>query len=87
MKGSPVPDDEFVNEILSGTPESWGSSEGAAESIAVEYVRALEARLAALAGESALERHPEDADGAPLPDAQSEPVAYALAVLAGRGAS
>jgi hypothetical protein len=76
--------EEFVDEILSGCPQSWESSEGDAESIAVEYVRALEARLTALAGEGALEHDPEDVDGAPLPDPVGDPAGYAMAALASR---
>ena len=73
-------DDEFVNEVLANTPQEWESSEGDAESVAVEYVRAIEARLLALAGPAALERYPEDADGAPWPDAAEDPTGFALAV-------
>jgi hypothetical protein len=52
-----VTDDEFVNDILSGTPDSWDSDDGA-ESIAVAYVRELERRVIALGG--SLERWTED---------------------------
>jgi hypothetical protein len=47
--------DGFIEELLRNTPESWGSSEGSAESIVVDYIRALEARVQALGG--SLERH------------------------------
>lgn len=50
--------DEFINELLSGAPESWDGDE-AAEAIAVAYVRELERRVLATGG--TLERWP-DAD-------------------------
>jgi hypothetical protein len=65
--------DEFVNEILKNAPQEWEASEGAAESIAIDYVRALEARLVAFGGDGMLYPHPEDEDGAPLPDAATKP--------------
>lgn len=37
--------DEWTEELMKNIPESWGSSEGSAESIILEYLRALEARL------------------------------------------
>ena len=44
-----MPDEEFVNEILRGAPESW-DGDGSAESIALDYVREIERRLYALGG-------------------------------------
>jgi hypothetical protein len=49
--------DEFVNDILANTPESWDGDD-AAEDIAVRYVRALE-----LLAEIKFGRLPEPADG------------------------
>jgi hypothetical protein len=40
---------EFVNELLKNAPESW-DDDAAAESVAVDYVRALEERVVALGG-------------------------------------
>lgn len=48
---------EFVNQLLSNTPESWDGDE-AAEWIATEYVRELERRVVALGG--TLERWTEE---------------------------
>jgi hypothetical protein len=49
---------EFVDKILQGAPESWDGDE-ASESIALDYVRELEARVQRLGG--SLDRWPEDA--------------------------
>jgi hypothetical protein len=49
---------EFVNDLLSDAPESWGD-DVAAEAIALAYVRELERRVVALGG--SLERWPDDA--------------------------
>jgi hypothetical protein len=68
--------DDLVDEILSGVPESWDGDDGA-ESIAINYVRTIEARLIALGGST--ERYPEDGDGAPLPDALADPDGFARA--------
>lgn len=46
--------DNFVNEILQNSPDSW-DDDVAAEAIAIEYVRKLEARLAYLG--STLEKY------------------------------
>jgi hypothetical protein len=53
--------DQFIEELMSNMSESWGSTEGSAESIVVDYVRELEARVQALGG--SLERHAD----APVP--------------------
>lgn len=37
--------DEFIEDLMKNIPESWGSSEGSAESIISEYLHALEERL------------------------------------------
>lgn len=75
---------DLVDELLRNVPESWEASEGSAESIIIEYVRALEVRLDALAGPGAREPYPEDEDGAPLPDALTDPTGYAQAVRRGK---
>lgn len=72
--------DEFLGKLLQHVDDSWESTEGAAESIVLDYVAAITARLRALVGEAGLARYPEDADGAPLPDAATEPAAYRMAV-------
>jgi sRNA-binding carbon storage regulator CsrA len=42
--------DDFIERLMRNIPEAWGSSEGSAESIVIDYVRALEARLTAAGG-------------------------------------
>lgn len=42
--------DELINKLMANMDESWESSEGSAESMLVEYVRALELRVALLGG-------------------------------------
>jgi hypothetical protein len=51
--------DRFVEQLTAFVPESWESSEGSAESIVVEYVRAISERVCGLGG--SLERVPDDA--------------------------
>lgn len=48
--------DEWIEDLLRNTPESWGSSEGSAESIISDYLHELERRVQALGG--SLERWP-----------------------------
>jgi hypothetical protein len=57
--------DDLIEQLQSNIPESWGASEGSAESICIDYMREIERRLIDLGG--SLERWPEDEDGAPLP--------------------
>lgn len=42
--------DQLIEEIMSNMSEAWGASEGSAESIVIDYVRALEKRVVALGG-------------------------------------
>jgi hypothetical protein len=72
--------DYLLVAVQGGMPESW-DDDAAAESLVIDYVRTLERRVLALGG--SLERVPEDADGAPLPDAGTSPQAYAAAVRRG----
>lgn len=65
---------KVVDDILYGAPESWDGDE-AAESIAVSYVRALEARCDAL--RVPRDKWIEDNDGAPWPDAAHNPHGFA----------
>jgi hypothetical protein len=65
---------KVVDDILYGAPESWDADE-AAESIAVSYVRALEARCDAV--RLPRDKCPEDGDGAPWPDAAHNPHGFA----------
>lgn len=65
---------KVVDDILYGAPESWDGDE-AAESIAVSYVRALEARCDAM--RLPRDKWIEDADGAPWPDAAHNPHGFA----------
>lgn len=74
--------DELIAKLQAHIPEAWEASEGSGESIVLEYVEAITARLRALGGEAALARYPEDADGTPLPDAALAPVPYREAFLA-----
>jgi hypothetical protein len=53
------PHQQFVDDLLLNTPDSWDGDEGA-EYIAVEYVRELERRVLKLGG--TLERWPDDDD-------------------------
>lgn len=50
--------DNWIEDLLTNTPESWGSSEGSAESIVSDYLHELERRVVALGG--SLEQWPED---------------------------
>lgn len=75
--------DYLITAVQGGMPESW-DGDASAESLIIDYVRVLERRVLALGG--SLERHPEDGDGAPLPDAGDSPGAYAAAVRGGYGA-
>lgn len=70
--------DKLVMDLMSNMPESW-DGEDSADSICVVYVRTLEARLLALGG--TCEKCSEDQDGAPLPDALTDPSGYCRAVL------
>lgn len=72
--------DYVIGAVQGGMPESW-DGDAAAESLIVDYVRELERRVLALGG--SLERVPEDADGAPLPDTGTSPQAYTAAVRGG----
>lgn len=51
--------DDLLEELMRNIPQEWEASEGAAESIVVDYVREIERRLLALGG--SLERWPEEA--------------------------
>lgn len=57
VRAMPRDNDAFVEQLQSGIPESWGSSEGSPESICVDYVREIERRLIARGG--TLERSEE----------------------------
>lgn len=57
VRAMPRDSDEFIEQLQSGIPQSWESSEGSAESICVEYVREIERRLIARGG--TLERSEE----------------------------
>lgn len=70
----------IIDEIMDGMPESW-DGEDAAGAIVLAYIREIEQRLLALGG--SLERCPEDADGAPLPDASEQSTEFASAVKGG----
>ena len=72
--------DRLIEKLTSFIPEEYEAGEGSAESIIVEYVETVTARLRALVGDVGLARYPEDADGAPLPDARLEPMRYRSAV-------
>lgn len=50
--------DTLIEDLMRNIPEGWGSSEGSAESIVVDYVREIERRLLAAGG--SLERWPEE---------------------------
>jgi hypothetical protein len=50
--------DDLIEQLMRNISEDWGSSEGSAESIVVDYVREIERRLIAAGG--SLERHPEE---------------------------
>lgn len=65
---------KVVDDVLYGAPESWDADE-AAESIAVSYVRALEARCDAV--RLPRDKRIEDGDGAPWPDAAHNPHGFA----------
>ena len=73
--------DRFVRELSACLDESWESTEGSAESIIMDYVLAISARLRALVGDAGMVRHPEDADGAVLPDAATDSHGYRMAVF------
>jgi hypothetical protein len=72
--------DKLIDALMAHMGESWDGDQGA-ESLVADYAEAVTARLRALVGEAGLARYPEDADGAPLPDAATEPDAYRAAVL------
>ncbi len=74
--------DELIAKLQAHISQEWEASEGSGESIVLEYVEAITARLRALGGEAALARYPEDVDGAVLPDAALAPVPYREAFLA-----
>lgn len=42
--------DAFVEALMTNISEDWGAGEGSAESIVIDYVRALEKRLEVLGG-------------------------------------
>jgi hypothetical protein len=42
--------DDFIDELQRNIPQEWEASEGSAESIVIDYVRALEKRVTALGG-------------------------------------
>lgn len=81
LRAAEADHDELIDTLQTHIPQEYEASEGSAESIIVEYVAVVTARLRALVGEAGLAPYPEDADGAPLPDAVAEPDAYRAAVL------
>ncbi len=72
---------DVVDGILDMAPESW-DGEDAAVSIALGFTREMVARLLAL--RVPLDKHPEDPDGAPWPDARTDPNGFADAADAYR---